>query len=307
MLYKWNVQRRQAHFYTQTKGILDTPPMPVIDAPWSIVSMVSDSYVQMYILAVKSFYARLGRGRIVAIVDRDMRQASRQMLTYHFPGILFMMLEDIDTGTCQRGGTWERLLHLLDRSEREYVIQLDADTLTFGDISEVKDLVEKNVAFTLNGSTSQDGSTRPSDLIRPIEQIAAEARQLKSDYIGIVAERLYDQYPDAQNFKYVRGSSAFVGLAKQGISRSEIEKFHAFGQNLLGKRWLEWGTEQSASNFSVANTPGAVVLPYPKYGNFDPDAIHPNGSFLHFIGSRRYMGGHYASLAANVIKELNRA
>ncbi len=44
-----------------------------------------------------------------------------------------MILEDIPVGGCQRGGTWERLLYLLDRSETEYAIQLDADTLTVGD------------------------------------------------------------------------------------------------------------------------------------------------------------------------------
>jgi hypothetical protein len=304
MFHKWKVKRNMARFYRLTKGILETPPMPVVDAPWSIVSIVSHDYVQMYILALKSFYSRLGAGRIVAIADDDLSPRDRELLSHHFPGIEFAALKDVDTGPCQRGGMWERLLYLLDRSQREYVIQLDADTLTFGDISEIKKLIQDNVAFTLSGSTNPAGNSRPSDTIRPMSQIASEARQSESNYIGIVAERLFDQYPGGDALKYVRGSAAFAGLAKNGFHRSEIEQFHTIGEKLLGKRWLEWGTEQTASNFAVANSPGAVVLPYPKYANFDPDALHSITTLLHFLGSRRYVGDQFANLGSKVIEEL---
>ena len=304
MFYNWKVKRNMKRFYRLTNGILQTPPMPVIDAPWSVVSIVSNDYVQMYILAMKSFYARLGAGKIVAIIDRDMSRSDRALLTQHFPGIEFTILEDVDTGPCQRGGMWERLLHLLDRSEKEYVIQLDADTLTFGDISEIKDMIQRNVPFTLSGSTSSDGRLRSSDTIRAMSEIAPEARQSQSNYIGIAAERLFDQYPGAETLKYVRGSAAFVGVARNGIRRAEIESFHSMGEKMLGKRWLEWGSEQTACNFAIANSPGAVVLPYPKYANFDPDALHASTTFLHFLGSRRYMGDHFANLASKVIAEI---
>jgi hypothetical protein len=104
-------------FYRLTRGILDTPPMPVKDANWSIVSMVSNDDVQMYLLAMKSFYARMERGKLIVIVDRDMPNELRGVLQRHFPGIRFVILEDIDTGICQRGGTWERLVYLLDHAE----------------------------------------------------------------------------------------------------------------------------------------------------------------------------------------------
>ena len=49
-----------------------TRPMPVIDAPWSIVSLIVEPQPQllMYILSMKSFYRKLGRGKIVVITDR---------------------------------------------------------------------------------------------------------------------------------------------------------------------------------------------------------------------------------------------
>src|ERR1700759_1893147 len=101
MLYRWKTRRRKERFYKQTAGIMDTPPMPVVDAPWTIISMVSNSDPQMYILAMKSFYRRLKRGKITAIVDRDMPEALRATLRHHLPGINLTNLEDIDTGPCQ--------------------------------------------------------------------------------------------------------------------------------------------------------------------------------------------------------------
>jgi len=49
-----------------------------------------------------------------------------------------------------------------------------------------------------------------------------------------------------------------------------------------------------------------MVLPYPKYANFGPETVHGAGSFLHFLGTYRYMDSYYATLAKGVIAELNR-
>src|SRR5689334_9828782 len=142
MFYRLRSKYKKARFYRLTAEVLQTPPMPVVDAPWSIISMVSKSDVQMYLLSLKSFYTYIGRGKIVAIIDRDLPQESRDLLIRHFPGIRFVILEDIDTGICQRGGTWERVLHLVDHSRDEYAIQIDCDTLAFGhDIDEVLNCV----------------------------------------------------------------------------------------------------------------------------------------------------------------------
>ncbi|HWU56453.1 MAG TPA: hypothetical protein VN175_13180 [Rhizomicrobium sp.] len=240
----------------------------------------------MYLLAMKSFYAKLGRGKIVAIINRDMPAEARAMLQRHFPGIVLSILEDIDVGTCQRGGTWERLLYILDLADREYVIQLDSDTLTFGaDVGEVVRCAEKNLAFTLS-SRGQP--------IRSMAETADEARQLKSDYIGLVAERLFDSYPGADTRKYVRGSSGFAGFAKGAFPREQIEEFHRIMEGMLGARWKEWGTEQCGSNFAVANSPGAVVLPYPKYAHYFGADTPSSGAFLHFIGTHRYRDDYFA-------------
>jgi hypothetical protein len=57
-------------FYRQTCRILDTPPIRFREAPWTIVSMVAGYDVQMYILAMKALYRRLGAGKICVIADQ---------------------------------------------------------------------------------------------------------------------------------------------------------------------------------------------------------------------------------------------
>lgn len=302
MLYKWRLQRTRARFDRLTAGILETPPIKLKDAPWTIVSMVSkpsDSDLQMYLLSMKSFYTRLGAGKITAIVDRDMSAKVRSTLEHHFQGIRFFNIEDIDTGPCQRGGTWERLLHLLDCSEKEYVIQIDWDTLAFGaDVAEVRRCAENNIPFTLGNRGLP---------IAPMSEIAPKSRAEKSNYIGIVAERLFDQYPGAENLKYIQGSSGFTGFAKGGYTRAQMEEFDRNMRGMLGDRWLEWGSEQTASNFAIANSPNAIVLPYPKYGNFGPECFEiglQNYAFLHFIGTYRFLNSTFLTLGQKVIKGL---
>jgi hypothetical protein len=246
---------------------------------------------------MKSFYARIKRGKIVAIVNRDMPVRSRAVLQRHLPGIVLSILEDIDVGACQRGGTWERLVYILDLAERDYVIQLDSDTLTFGaDIGEVVRCAERNEAFTL----SSHGQP-----IMSMTETAKDARRFESHYIGIVAERLFDRYPNADAVRYVRGSSGFAGFAKGAFPRRKIEEFHQIMEDLLGARWKEWGTEQCGSNFAVANSPRAVALPFPKYAHYFGPQTPSESTFLHFIGTYRYLDDYYAQCGQAEIARLS--
>jgi hypothetical protein len=138
-----------------------------------------------------------------------------------------------------------------------------------------------------------------------LPEAAELARQSDSNFVGLAAERLFDRYPDAAKWKYVRASSGFAGFAKNGIARKVIEDFHVNMERLLGSRWTEWGTEQCASNFAVANSPNAVVLHRPKYGNFSPGLPNQKASFLHFYGTHRYEQDFFANRGREVIQSLN--
>ena len=299
MFYKLKRTLNTRHFYHQTRRILDTRPMPVVPAALTIVSMVTMDYMQMYLLSMKSLYRRLGQGRLVVIVERAMPAAGLKQLSHHFPGIEFQTLEDIDVGKCQRGGTWERLLYLLARSREEYVIQMDSDTLAFGpDVQEVADCIAENRAFVLSGGERE---------IVSLPEAAKRARKISHPYVGVAAESLFDRYPNAEKLRYVRGSSGFSGFAKGGFDPRQIEDFHVQMERLIPARWNEWGTEQCASNFAVANSPGARVLPFPKYGNFDHHHDPSQSSFLHFIGAHRFDDALYAKLGNQVIADLEAA
>lgn len=299
MFYKLKKSMATSRFYRQTRAILETPPMPVVPGPLAVVSMVSNNDVQMYLLSMKSFYRQLGRGQLVVVVDRDMPAEARAQLSQHFPGIEFQILEDIDVGKCQRGGTWERLVYLLGRTQNEYVIQLDCDTLFLGpDVQEVLDCVAANQAFTLSGGERE---------IVEMPEAARRARQINHPYVGMEAESLFDRYPGAEMLRYVRGSSGFAGFARGAFSAAQIEDFHVKMEALLPGRWTEWGTEQCASNFAVANSAGAVVLPFPKYANFDHHHDPKESSFLHFIGAHRFDDDFFAQQGQCVIDALMQA
>lgn len=296
MLYKWRRKLKTWNFDRQIGAVMDTPPLRVVDAGWSIVSMIKNRDVPMYVLSIKAFYAHLGAGRIIGIIDRDMPQALQDTLRRHVDGIELVILEDLDTGTCQRGGTWERLVFLLDRSEQQYVVQVDADVLAVGpDLDELKDCIARNVAFTI-----ADG-----DQFRTMREAARIAQADPDDrYVGIAIEQCYDRYPDCDRLRYIRGSSGLAGFARGGFTRAQIEAFHATMQSLLPHRWHEWGSEQCGSNFAVANSPGAVALPYPVYGSFGPGMQRERCKCFHFIGAYRFQDGYFARRGRELIRQL---
>ncbi len=296
MLYQWRRNLKVWNFDRQIAAIYKTAPLRVVDADWSIVSMIGRRDVPMYLVSIKAFYSYLRAGRIIGIIDRSLPSAQRDTLRRHIDGIELVELEDIDTGTCQRGGTWERLVYLLDRSEREYMIQIDADVLAVGpDLHEVIDCVQQNRAFTM-----ADG-----DRIRPMREAALRAKaDPDKRYVGIAIEQQFEQHPDCDRLRYVRGSSGLAGFARGGFKRAQIEEFHRIMQGLLPDRWHEWGSEQCGSNFAVANSPDAVALPYPAYGSFVPEMTHEQCKCFHFIGAFRFLNGYFATRAREVISHM---
>jgi hypothetical protein len=259
-VYKYRRKIQTRKFNEAIGGIMETSPIRLQDAPWTIVSMVAKRDAPMYLLSIKSLYRALGRGKVVAIIDRDTPAEMRDTLRRHVEGIEFVILEDIPTGECQRGGTWERILHIVDRTESEYTIQIDSDVLTVDDhLDEVVHCCTNNIPFTM-----ADGF-----FLQPMLDAARVADATPSDYIGIVTEQAFARYPGAERLRYVRGSSGFAGFCRGGVTRADLTVFHKELEAIVGaKRFREWGTEQCASNFAVANSPNAVVLPYPDYASF---------------------------------------
>lgn len=300
MLYR---MRRRLDYWRYDRlvaAIEETPPLTIVDSPLRIVSMVSKADVRMVLVAAKVLYRRLGEGRFVLIIDRDLPLRDRDRLRRHLGDALeFLILEDLPVGRCQRGGTWERLIACLDLSREHYVLQMDCDTLALGDILEVREAIRANRAFTL---------AEPLPLQTLAEAAEWVERHIRPQtHIIDVAQAAFARYPGAECLRYIRGSSGFTGFARGGFARSEIESFHARMEDLVGPaRWREWGTEQVASNFAIANSPSPLPLPNPAYCNITPAVDLARVRFGHFIGSYRFHGQILARTSLPLIAALKR-
>ena len=299
MFYRIRRQVRSKFFDLRTRDILRTPPLePATNSELSIVTMLCHEDVGKYLIAIKSLYAHIGQGEIIIIDDGTLTSVDRSLISSHIIGSRIVAISTIDTGVFPVGGCWERLSFILDLVESRYVIQMDADTLTIGSIDEVKSCYDRNRSFTLGTASGQSFWT--------LRDAAAFAKNNPKPHISIVAERQFANYPNCDALQYVRGSAGYAGFAKESFSREALEQFSGHMARALGDRWTEWGTEQIASNFVVANSPGAIVLPHPKYTCFHPDLDPTQCVFLHFIGTHRFKRGVYQELARQTIDSLQR-
>lgn len=298
MFYRLRRRLNYWKFDHLVRDIHSTPPLRITDSNLRILSMVAERDVAMYMIAAKSLYRRIGHGRFVAIIDRDLPHSPRETLRRHLGGAVeFVILEDIPVGRCQRGGTWERLLSCIDWSQNHYVIQMDADALALQDIPQVNAAIGANRAFTIANGVP----------LQTLAEAAAwmDAHRLTGDHITDVAQRAFIHHPQAQTLMYVRGSSGFAGFAQGGVTRALADDFHVTMEGILGaKRWREWGTEQVASNFVVANSPDPVVLPHPEYSTPPRGTDMSQVRLAHFIGSGRFVGQRMARIGRTLIRDV---
>jgi hypothetical protein len=264
--------------------------------------MVCHRDVAAYLLAIKSLYHRFKQGRVVIINDGSLNAEDLETLRFHIPGLEAVEITDIDTGTCPRGGTWERLIKVIELSGEEYVVQVDADTLVSGAIPEVLDCWRTNRSFLLGTDVGQE--VAPALAPAQAAQGWIEAAKLNGGRItvGMLAEAALDRLPDPSEHRYVHASSGFAGFARGAFCVRDLEIFSGFMRNQLGSRWDEWGTEQIGSNYIIANAPGAVVLPFSRYACFEPHLPPGERPFLHFIGSYRFHHGLYRRQAQAFLK-----
>jgi hypothetical protein len=240
----------------------------------------------MYLLAMKSFYVRLGSGKIHIIDDGTLTEDDKRTLNAHLVCPTIVRRDVISIGSFLRHIMWERLAYAVDLSSSEYVIQLDADTVTVGPMEEVRTCALENRPFILGTGSGQK-------FVSVAEASAFAATTGGQEHIQIVSEKVLARLPGAETLKYVRGSAGLAGLARRGFPRQRTEEFYLEMTRMIGDRFKEWGTDQVAFNFIVSNSPDAVVLPFPAYC-IGPEQDPGISRFLHFIGSHRFDAGEYA-------------
>ncbi len=300
-LWKERAHRAAAH------AVLDTPPVVPADDGLVLFSMIGTRVLLPYLVAVKSLHSKLQRGRIVILDDGSLTDADRAILAAHLGQPPVISIADVDTGPCPRGGTWERLLTILDMRATDYVIQLDSDTVTLGDVPDIAEAVTRNRSFTLRG----DSDSRLLSFAEMAEQTDDDAFLFNPDaHVQGAIESGLDRValPMRAHPLYVRGCSGFAGFARSGDGRTLAEAFSIEAERLLGaERWARWGSEQVTSNLVIANEPDALLLPYEHYLNFWDDGVPSDARFVHFIGSYRFSGNAYIDATRAAVAALGRA
>jgi hypothetical protein len=282
------------------KAILRTAPLHLEGDSPLFLSLVCHRDLVSYLLAVKSLYLNVGRGQVVIIDDGSLTASDREILHHHIPRLKVLDIASIETSTCPRGGCWERLIKIIELSNEHYVIQFDADTLVCDTIPEVVQCWQDNKSFLLGTGSGQE--------ILPAPHTASMVRDWVkshgwSDFsVGVAAEGALDELPNATQRSYVHASAGFAGFARGAYQMADLTWFSAHMSDILGeRRWREWGSEQIASNYILANAPEGIVLPFPRYACFEPHLKCHDHAFLHFIGTYRYDEGVYLRRAAEFI------
>ena len=140
---------RERRFTRAMRAVLATPPVVPRDDGVILFSMIGTRVLLPYLVAIKSLHARLGRGRIVILDDGSLTESDRAVLAAQLGDPEIRSIHAVDTGPCPRGGTWERLLTILDLRRQAYVIQLDSDTVTTGPLTEVSAAIAADISGSM--------------------------------------------------------------------------------------------------------------------------------------------------------------
>lgn len=299
---------RRIRHLRAARAVLATPPILPTKDPVLIFSMIGTAVLLPYLVAVKSFHARLGIGRVAILDDGSLTAADRAVLAHHLANPPILPIGAVNTGACPTGGTWERLVTLLDMTANDYVVQLDSDTVTVGDVPEVVRAIAANRSFTLLGDRLAEarGVLSLVDFMAAYHPDGSDIDLAGPAHVIASIEGHWDRYPDPARHRYIRGSSGFAGFARGGhLSRPSVEVFSRRAESIVGRqKWCRWGSEQVASNFVVANSDEPVLLPYARYSNYWNEPTGADARFLHFVGTHRYSSSEYTRRTEQAISAL---
>ncbi len=291
-------ERRHAR---AVRDILDTPPISPAEDGLVLFSMIGTAVLLPYLVAVKSLHAQLKRGRVILLDDGTLTTTDKAVLAYHVGDPKILTFADVVTAPCPKGNCWERLLAILDLTQDNFVIQLDSDTVTLGPIPEVVAAINANRSFTLGGGLEdvEHGFMTIPTMIQDIYRDGPVTQHIQS-----VIESAMREMPGAENLRYIRGCAGFAGFAKGTQGRTFAERFAVDAGRAVGPRFAEWGSEQAASNFVIANAPHPIQLPYDRYTNHWEEPLPADPCFIHYIGTYRYDRGSYLASTRRAIELL---
>lgn len=304
MLEIINKKINNSLFNRVSKKVLKTPPIKATsNENVIIVSQVYSNALYMTLLAIKSFLLHFGDANVELIDDGSLTKSDKDILKKHLLGCKIIPIGNIDIGKCPKGGTWERLIHIISKSQHNFVIQIDTDTLTIGPIPEIYNAVNNNTSFTI-GSPMWPREAN----IQYLNSLFSRKNIAHVQQLGEIELINNDNYN--LDSGYIRGCSAYTGFAQGIFNFDDLERFSVQMEQTLGSdKWHEWGSEQFSSNVVISSDKNASILPWPKFQNYnfphDNGSIQGRVSAIHFIGSNRYDHRIYEKLSSQVINNLH--
>jgi hypothetical protein len=278
----------------QIRGILDTPPVQKGDRSFVQLSMVHTRDVLPYLAAAKSFARYTKPHRIVVVCDPSITAEDRATLTKHIPFIELFEAADFRHSDLPQGGTWERLFAIANLSPDNYVVQVDADTLTLDTPHDVIAAIDAGNGFVIGEEIEQGTITFEQARTRMQPWI-----HLHDAHVQVLSETALPDLGLPDTSRYVGGCSGFTGFPASNVMREDMLEFSRRMTASLGKHWTRWGTEQVTSNYLVANTRGFAVLPFPRYAT--PDVSTSATIFKHYIGHQRFLTATYVRDTRNFL------
>ena len=291
-------RRLRADFYKKlylrnVSRVLETQPITPGNLPFIALSMVHQRDVVSYLVAIKSFARFANPERIVVVCDPTIGEHEKSIFKRHIPHVEFRNAAEFRDPRIPVGGTWERLSAITQYSSESYIVQLDADTITLNQIAEVIFAINSNRGFVIGEKFEQEIMTRNEASNRALKTASKHVQSLSEQVLGDI---------DLSDNLYVRGCSGFTGFPSKATMRELFFEFSAQMSERLGPRWKEWGTEQVTSNYLVANSSGAQILPYPKYCTPSHDFLE--SVFHHYIGEIRFINRKYECASLSIINAL---
>jgi len=292
-------------FNKATKKIFDVPIIGQCSSTSNVVllTMLQESDVQMYLLAVKSLMQYLIVNKVVIVCDPSLSLRSRDIIKKHITSVEFLEAIDYRCSSLPVGGTWERLYAISHLTKDFYVVQMDADILFMKTPKEVIDAISNNTSFILgtNPLFQQISIDKMTEVV--LNWMEKYQNDGVKPHIQIISELNMKRLVEPLGYTlYTRGCSGFAGFSKGSLSVRSLEKLSSVFYNDLGDQWEKWGTEQFMSNLMLSNVTGIQVLPTDKYNSSD---IY-NDKFImaHFIGTERFYNFLYMKLAKRFIFNL---
>ncbi|MCF4007804.1 hypothetical protein [Rheinheimera sp. UJ63] len=288
---KFNFKR----FDWSTRHVLHLPQLNTDpDGKFSVLSMLCKRDLYQYLVAIRSLFQYAKPKHVIIVNDGSLGTPEIAKIINACPSAKIVPIQNYRVEGLPCGGCWERIVAVSEFSKHEYIVQMDADTLFMSTPVEMIDAIAQNRSFAL--------PTDSGTVVKTAAECLAFAEKRKGEgvsHIQIDAEASLGIMGDVQMVKYIRACAGFAGYAPGTLTLQKLlevsTKYHA----LFGDRWYDWGTEQFASNYILANDDSVFVLPIAKYDSVDK--FKAELVFVHFIGCFRFDKGIYVNSAQRLI------